>query len=126
MAADNQSTSVPVEHIAQTILLIRGRKIIIDADLAMLYGVPTKTLNQAVKRNTNRFPDDFMFQLSQAEKDKVVTNCDHLARLEFAKTLPYTFTEHGAIQAANVLNSQYRFHGHNPYCNGSIRNGVSP
>ena len=105
MAADNQSTPVPVEHIAQAILLIRGQKIIIDADLTMLYGVPTKALNQAVKRNTNRFPDDFMFQLSQAEKDKVVTNCDHLARLKFAKTLSYAFTERGAIQAANVLNS---------------------
>ena len=71
----------------------------------MLYGVPTKALNQAVKRNQARFPADFMFQLSPAEKTEVVTNCDHLAKLKFAKTLPYAFTEHGAIQAANVLNA---------------------
>lgn len=77
----------------------------IDADLAELYGVTTKALNQAVKRNQKRFPEDFMFQLSPEEKLEVVTNCDHLHRLKFSRTLPYAFTEHGAIQAANVLSS---------------------
>jgi hypothetical protein len=77
----------------------------IDADLAALYGVATKALNQAVKRNANRFPPDFRFQLTEAEKAEVVTNCDHLKSLKFSKALPYTFTEHGAIQAANVLAS---------------------
>ncbi len=105
MAADNQSTPVPVEHIAQAILLIRGQKIIIDADLAELYGVVTKRLNEQVKRNISRFPEDFMFQLSQAEKDEVVANCDHLNKLKFAKLPPFAFTEHGALMAATVLNT---------------------
>lgn len=77
----------------------------IDTDLAELYGVPTKRLNEQVKRNQERFPADFLFQLTAAEKQEVVANCDHLAKLKFSKTLPYAFTEHGAIQAANVLAS---------------------
>ena len=95
----------PIELIASKILVIRNQKVMIDADLAELYGVQTKALNQAVKRNPARFPDDFMFQLTAAEKAEVVTNCDHLNNLKFSKTLPFAFTEHGAIQAANVLSS---------------------
>lgn len=87
------------------ILTIRNKKVLIDADLATIYGVPTKALNQAVKRNSDRFPEDFLFQLSDTEKQQVVTNCDHLARLKFSKTCPYAFTEHGALMAANLLNS---------------------
>ena len=78
---------------------------IVDADLAALYGVPTKRLNEQVKRNVDRFPRDFMFQLTPAEKAEVVANCDHLQKLKFSKALPFAFTEHGAIQAANVLAS---------------------
>ena len=70
-----------------------------------LYGVATKALNQAVKRNAKRFPPDFVFQLTQSEKRKLVTNCDHLSRLKFSPVLPFAFTEHGALMAANVLNS---------------------
>jgi hypothetical protein len=95
----------PLELITSKILIIRGQRIMIDADLAELYGVPTKALNQAIKRNPERFPQDFMFQLTVDEKQEVVTNCDHLRNLKFSRTLPYAFTEHGAIQAANVLNS---------------------
>lgn len=95
----------PIERIENRILIIRGQKVMIDADLAELYGVPTKALNQAVKRNSERFPVDFMYQLTTEEKAEVVTNCDHLARLKFSRSLPFTFTEHGAIQAANVLGS---------------------
>lgn len=87
------------------ILSLRNRKVILDSDLAELYGVPTKALNQAVKRNPDRFPSDFHFQLTQDEKREVVTNCDHLVRLKFSKTLPHAFTEHGALMAASVLNS---------------------
>jgi hypothetical protein len=87
------------------ILTIRNQKVLLDADLATIYDVPTKALNQAVKRNVDRFPEDFIFQLTENEKKEVVTNCDHLARLKFSKTLPYAFTEHGAIMAASVLNS---------------------
>jgi hypothetical protein len=91
--------------IAQRIILLRGHKVIIDADLAELYGVTTKVFNQAIKRNSNRFPSDFMFRLTQEEKQEVVTNCDHLAKLKFSHSLPLAFTEHGAIQASNVLAS---------------------
>jgi phage regulator Rha-like protein len=78
----------------------------VDADLATLYGVTTKALNQAVKRNKNRFPADFMFKLSLEEKQEVVTICDHLSRLRFSPVLPYAFTEHGVLMLANVLNSE--------------------
>ena len=87
------------------ILTLRGRKVLIDADLASIYGVETRTLNQAVKRNAERFPEDFIFQLNSGEKLEVITNCDHLSGLKFAKSLPYAYSEHGAIMAAMVLNS---------------------
>lgn len=77
----------------------------LDADLAELYGVPTKRLNEQIKRNVARFPADFMFQLTTNEKAEVVAICDHLAKLKFSPVLPYAFTEHGALMAANVLNS---------------------
>ena len=92
----------PVESL---ILTIRDSKVLIDADLAAIYGVETRALNQAVKRNSERFPKDFIFQLNADEKLKVITSCDHLARLKFAKSLPFAFTEHGALMAATVLNS---------------------
>ena len=92
----------PIESL---ILTIRGRKVMIDSDLATVYGVETRALNQAVKRNAERFPEDFTFQLSATEKSEVITNCDHLARLRFAKSRPFAFTEHGAIMAATILNS---------------------
>jgi phage regulator Rha-like protein len=78
----------------------------LDADLAALYRIPTKALKQAVKRNIDRFPSDFMFELTEEEKNEVVTNCDHLAKLKFSSYLPYAFTEHGALMLANVLNSR--------------------
>lgn len=96
---------IPVGKIENRILLIRDEKVIIDADLAGFYGVPTKRLNEQVKRNTNRFPDDFMFQLTKSEKSEVVANCDHLENLKYSRSLPYAFTEHGAIMAASVLNT---------------------
>jgi hypothetical protein len=87
------------------ILFIREERVLLDADLAAIYGVSTKALNQAVKRNAERFPTDFMFQLSDVEKQEVVTNCDHLSRLKYSKARPYAFTEHGALMVASVLNS---------------------
>jgi len=97
---------VPVERIEQTILYIRGHRVILDNDLARMYGTNTKALNQAVKRNAERFPEDFMFRLSAQEKEEVVTNCDHLRQLRFSPNRPLAFTEHGAIMAATVLNSK--------------------
>ncbi|MDO8653465.1 MAG: ORF6N domain-containing protein [Undibacterium sp.] len=95
----------PLDTITKRIVVLRGQKVMIDADLAQLYGVPTKRLNEQVKRNIERFPQDFMFTLTPAEKAEVVANCDHLGKLKFSKTMPFAFTEHGAIQAANVLAS---------------------
>ena len=78
----------------------------IDADLAKLYGVATKRLNEQIRRNRDRFPNDFMFRLTAREKSEVVANCDHLSQLKFSTVLPYAFTEHGAIMAASVLNTR--------------------
>jgi hypothetical protein len=97
---------VPMERIEKSILLIRGQKVILDADLARLYDATTKRLNEQVKRNRERFPEDFMFQLTKEEKTEVVANCDHLSTLKYSPALPHAFTEHGAIMAATVLNTQ--------------------
>lgn len=78
---------------------------IFDADLARLYGVTTRRLNQQVRRNLARFPDDFMFQLTEDEKAEVVANCNHLMGLRFSPSLPLAFAEQGAIMAASVLNT---------------------
>jgi hypothetical protein len=97
---------VEVNDVESRILLIRGRRVILDADLAALYGVPTKRLNEQVRRNWDRFPEDFVFQLSLRElfnlKSQFATSS-----LEWGgrRKLPLAFSEHGAIQAANVLNS---------------------
>ena len=93
----------PTRPIASLILDLHGRKVMIDADLAEIYGVTTKVLNQAVRRNSDRFPRDFVFRLTPSEKTEVVTNCDHLQSLKFSPALPYAFTEHGALMAANRL-----------------------
>lgn len=93
------------EFIMSKILLIRDTKVMIDRDLAQLYGVTTKRLNEQVKRNIKRFPSNFMFQLTEIEKEQVVANCDHLKNLKFSSTLPYVFTEHGTMMLGNVLNS---------------------
>lgn len=97
---------IPQETIQRKIFIIRGLKVMLDRDLALIYGVTTKRLNEQVKRNINRFPKDFMFQLTESEKTEVVANCDHLQSLKYAPFLPYVFTEHGAVMLAAVLNSQ--------------------
>jgi hypothetical protein len=95
-----------LSNIISIIIVLRGQKVIIDADIAKLYDVSTKVLNQAVKRNIDRFPNDFIFQLTQQEKSEVVTNCDHLRELKFSRTLPYAFTEQGVAMLSSVLNSK--------------------
>ena len=98
---------VPPERIEQSILLIRGHKVMLDADLARLYGVTTKRLNEQVRRNLSRFPEDFMFQLTESET--------RLLRSQFATSkegrggrryLPYAFTEQGVAMLSSVLNSE--------------------
>jgi hypothetical protein len=96
---------IPLETIERRILLIRGHKVMIDADLADIYGVTTKRLNEQIKRNRDRFPEDFMFQLTEKEKAEVVANCDHLKKVKYSPVLPSAFTEHGAIMVATILNS---------------------
>lgn len=87
------------------ILYVRGEKVVIDADLAVLYGVTTKRRNEQVRRNQDRFPPDFAFTLTDDEKAKVVANCGHLIRLRYSPRPPMAFTEHGALMAASVLNT---------------------
>ena len=95
------------QRISSAILILRGHRIILDRDLAALYGVSTLRLNEAVKRNSKRFPDDFMFRLTreEAERSRSQIAILKMGRGHNIKYLPYAFTEHGAIQASNVLNS---------------------
>jgi len=101
----NKISIIPAERVEQSILSIRGHKVMLDMDLAIIYGVSTRRLNEQVGRNRDRFPEDFMFQLTSIEKDQVVANCDHLKRMKFSPHLPYAFTEYGAVMLASVLNS---------------------
>jgi hypothetical protein len=97
---------VPMEVIQQKILLIRGEKVMLSPHLAELYGVETRTLNQAVKRNNERFPDDFMFQLTADEAEWLVSQNVIPHRKHFGGTLPYAFTEQGVAMLSSVLNSK--------------------
>jgi hypothetical protein len=103
---DLHSSIVPAERIEHTILLIRGERVILDKDLAGLYGVETKRLNEQIRRNRNRFPADFLFTLTNKE---VTILKSHFATSRFdwggRRKRPYAFTEHGAIMAASVLNT---------------------
>lgn len=101
----NGENAISTEQIEPRILLIRGRRVLLDADLAKLYGTSTKALNQAVKRNAKRFPSEFVFVLSAVEKNEVIETFAHLRRLKYSSSLPFAFTEHGAIMAATVLNT---------------------
>ncbi len=103
---DTSIILVPFERIANRIFLIRGKKVMFDRDLAELYQVTTKRLNEQVKRNLRRFPSDFMFQITETEKAGVVATCDHLSVLRFSHQLPYVFTEQGVAMLSSVLKSQ--------------------
>jgi phage regulator Rha-like protein len=103
---DGQMSLVPVERIERAIFSIRGEKMMLDSDLAELYGVETKRLNEQVRRNLNRFPPDFMFQLTAEEWESLRSQFATLKRGEHRKYLPFAFTEHGALMLANVLNSE--------------------
>jgi phage regulator Rha-like protein len=105
MTQQSKEMMMPDEITMSKILIIRGKKVMIDRDLAELYGVPTKRLNEQVKRNIMRFPEDFMFQLTTEEKEEVVAFCDHLKAIKYSPALPYVFTEYGAVMLASVLNS---------------------
>ncbi len=100
---------LPLARIESRILLIRGQKVMIDTDLAELYGVTTKRFNEQVRRNQQRFPADFMFQLTEEEYASLRSQFATLntGRGQHRKYLPYAFTEHGAIMAATILNSPH-------------------
>jgi phage regulator Rha-like protein len=104
--AEKPAIYLPTDPVAR-IVTIRGQKVIVDSDLAAIYGVETFRFNEAVKRNRNRFPQDFMFQLTQAEFSALTSqNAISKAGRGGRRTPPYAFTEHGAVMAANVLRSE--------------------
>jgi hypothetical protein len=105
---DMRTGLVPLDRISRAILTLRGQRVILDRELAAIYGVTTKRLNEQVRRNRGRFPADFMFRLTVVERARLRSQFATLdsGRGEHAKYLPYAFTEHGAIQAANVLKSR--------------------
>lgn len=102
----DEQAIVPLGRIEQSILLVRGQKVILDGELALLYGVEVKRLNQQIQRNIERFPEDFMFQLTKAEaanlRLQIATSSYNYGGRRY---LPFAFTEHGAIMAASVLNT---------------------
>jgi phage regulator Rha-like protein len=101
-----QVSLVPLERIERAIIMVRGEKVMLDSDLAEIYGVETKALNRAVKRNANRFPADFMFQLTTEEATNLRCQSGTSSSYGGRRYLPYAFTEHGALMLANVLNSE--------------------
>ncbi|OGT03377.1 MAG: DNA-binding protein [Gallionellales bacterium RIFCSPLOWO2_12_FULL_59_22] len=100
----DKKSLVVAENIETKILTIRGQKVMLDADLAALYGVETRRLNEQVNRNRERFPEDFMFQLTGEEFANLMSQ-NATSSWGGRRKLPYAFTEHGAIMAASVLNS---------------------
>lgn len=104
------STLIVKEVIENRIFLVRGHKVMVDRDLAELYDVTTKVLNQAVKRNKKRFPADFMFPLTPKETKQLVTNCDRFKTLKHSSVLPRVFTEQGVAMLSTVLNSERAIH----------------
>ena len=110
MGKTKQAGVVPVEHITHSILVLRGHRVLLDTELAVLYGVSTKRFNEQVRRNRERFPADFMFQLTDEEhaalRSQIATsNASAVPGRGGRRYLPYAFTEHGAIMAATILNS---------------------
>ena len=103
---DKSKITLSQHEIEKLIITVRGEQVLIDQDIARLYGVTTKALNQQAKRNSARFPSNFRFELTEEERDEVVTNCDHLKSLKFRPTLPFAFTEQGIGQLSSVVHSQ--------------------
>lgn len=103
----NNNSLIPIERIENRILFIRGKKVMLDSDLAEIYGVETRAFNQAIRRNFERFPSDFMFQLTRQELTTLMSqNVISNEGRGGVRKLPYVFTEHGAIMAASVLKSK--------------------
>jgi len=103
---DKAGYLVPMERLDNAILEIRGQKVMLDYDLAAIYGVTTRRLKEQVRRNRDRFPPDFVFELTLEEQDELVAKCDRLAALKHSSTPPFAFTEHGAVMVASVLKTR--------------------
>ena len=101
-----QETTLSQYDIEKLIVTVRGVQVLVDQDIARLYGVTTKRLNQQAKRNIERFPESFRFELTKDEVGEVVANCDHLQSLKFRPTLPYAYTEQGIGQLSSVVHSK--------------------
>lgn len=101
----SRGLAISLERIDRSILLIRGQRVMLDVDLARVYGVTKKRLTEQVRRNRARFPADFMFVLTRVETLEVAANCGDLRGLKFSPSLPMAFTEHGAVMLASVLSS---------------------
>ncbi len=101
-----QETALSLYDIEKLIVTVRGEQVLIDQDIAKLYGVTTSRLNQQAKRNIARFPESFRFQLTKEERDEVVANCDNLRSLKFYPSLPYAYTEQGIGQLSTVVHSK--------------------
>lgn len=106
MENENAGFAVSDEAIINRIHLVRNKRVMLDRDLAELYGVTTFRLNEQVKRNLKRFPEDFMFKLTKEEKLQIVEDHEEYTSLKFSPSLPNVFTEHGTIMLASVLNSE--------------------
>ena len=101
-----ETTSAEEIDVTKLIVIVREQQVLIDRDIAMLYGVPTGTLNQSVKRNINRFPERFRFQLTKQEMKELITNCDRFENMKHTPSLPYAFTEQGISMLSAVVTSQ--------------------
>jgi hypothetical protein len=102
----NELATIGKDNIQNKIYAIRDLQVMLDRDLAELYGVTTKRLNEQVKRNIDRFPKNFRFQMSKFEKNELVAKCDHLKNIKFSSALPYVFTEQGVAMLSSVLKSE--------------------
>ena len=117
------ATLIPIELIASKIYLIRNVKVMLDRDLAELYGVETKVLKQAVRRNIDRFPTDFMFELTKNEYQSLRSQIVTLKRGQHSKYAPFAFTEHGVLMLSSVLNSERAIQATSKSC-GHLQNSV--
>ncbi|MGI6395342.1 MAG: ORF6N domain-containing protein [bacterium] len=102
---DKKNELIEVDNIKSKIFTVRGMQVMLDSDLAEFFGVETKRLNEQVRRNILRFPEEFCFKLSKEEKNKVVAICDHLQNLKYSRYLPHVFTEQGVAMASALINS---------------------
>ncbi len=106
MNTDNMSELIKFSDVRDRVVRLRDQDVLLDADVAQLYGVETKEVNKAVRNNPDKFPDGYIFELQQSEKQYVVENFHHLVRLKFSPVTPKAFTEKGLYMLATILKSE--------------------